>query len=56
MYIGFEAAFMDAQSKNVALCLELLNNNNIEVDDIYIYMFNRFNFRNLYQSFLFIFE
>ena len=30
---------MDAQSKNVALCLELLNNNTIEVDEIYIYMF-----------------
>ncbi len=50
MYIGFEAAFMDAQSKNVALCLELLNNNNIEVDEIYIYMFQN-KFQDFYNAF-----
>ena len=36
---GFENAFMDAQSRNVALCVELLENSNIDMDKAFIYMY-----------------
>lgn len=36
---GFEDAFMDAQSSTISLCLELLEKYNIQVDTIYVYLF-----------------
>ena len=39
MLEGFEDAFVDAQSRVVSLCLELLKNSEKEADKIYIYLF-----------------
>ena len=39
MLEGFEDAFVDAQSRVVSLCLELLKNSENEADKIYIYLF-----------------
>ena len=39
MLEGFEEAFVDAQSRVVSLCLELLKNSEKEADKIYIYLF-----------------
>ena len=39
MLEGFEEAFVDAQSRVVSLCLELLNNSEKKADKIYIYLF-----------------
>lgn len=36
---GFEEAFMDAQSAAISSCLEILNVRNIEMDVIYVYLF-----------------
>ena len=46
MLKGFEDAFMDAQSRDVALCIELLENSNVTMDKVYIYMY-----QNEYQDF-----
>lgn len=43
---GFEDAFMDAQSAAISSCIEILNGKNIEVDFIYVYLF-----QNEYQEF-----
>lgn len=43
---GFEDAFMDAQSAAISSCIEVLNSKNIEVDFIYVYLF-----QNGYQDF-----
>ena len=39
MLEGFEEAFVDAQSRVVSLCLELLKNSEKEADKIYIYIY-----------------
>lgn len=39
MLKGFEDAFVDAQSRVVSLCLELMKNSEKEADKIYIYLF-----------------
>lgn len=39
MLEGFEEAFVDAQSRVVSLCLELLKNSEKKADKIYIYLF-----------------
>lgn len=39
MLKGFEDTFMDAQSRNVSLCIELLENSNLTMDKVYIYMY-----------------
>lgn len=39
MLEGFEDAFVDAQSRVVSLCLELLKNSEKKADKIYIYLF-----------------
>lgn len=39
MIKGFEDAFMYVQSRNVALCKELLENSNVTMDKVYIYMY-----------------
>ncbi len=38
MLNGFEEAFMDAQASSVSLCMELLEDTNIDFDKVYIYM------------------
>lgn len=47
MLKGFEDAFMDAQASVVSLCLELLEDSNVTVDKVYIYIF-----RNEVQRFI----
>lgn len=39
MLEGFEEAFVDAQSRVVSLCLELLKNSEKKADKKYIYLF-----------------
>lgn len=36
---GFEDAFMDAQSAAISSCIKVLNSKNVEVDFIYVYLF-----------------
>lgn len=39
MLEGFEDAFVDAQARSVSLCIELLASSDIDVEYIYIYIF-----------------
>ncbi len=50
MLKGFEDEFMDAQSRNVALCIELLENSNWTVDKAYIYMYQS-DIQDFYNAF-----
>lgn len=36
---GFEEAFMDAQSRNIALCIDLLQNSDVAMDKTFVYMY-----------------
>ena len=36
---GFEEAFMDAQSRNIALCIDLLQNSDVAMDKAFVYMY-----------------
>lgn len=50
MLVVFEDAFMDAQSRTVSLCMELLESSDIQADKIYIYMFQN-EFQDFYNAF-----
>lgn len=47
---GFEEAFMDAQSRNIALCIELLQNSEVAMDKAFVYMYQS-DIQDFYNAF-----